>query len=197
LGEVAGVAELRNYGTTEQWSEGAKKQWSKAAKQQRNTGTKQDQRACSLSSWFLIFALAISRGRHMPKQNTQPFQIALIITEPPDSALGEFGIQDRNQSLHAGKPFDGGLKLYCTIEARFSQESVDFRGQFVHGPVGDRFVYLAWRGPDGNWRRRMKVQLGGITTDMINAANDKTLVARIRRIDSSRAKLQTADWVAE
>jgi hypothetical protein len=43
----------------------------------------------------------------------------------------------------------------------------------------------------------MKVQLGGITTDMINAANDKTLVARIRRIDSSRAKLLTADWVAE
>ncbi len=133
----------------------------------------------------------------MPKQPTRPFQIALIVAEPPDSALGEFGIQDRNQSLHAGKPVEGGLELRCTIEALFGQESVDYRGQFVHGPVGDRFVYLALRRPDGTWVRRMKVRLGGITREQIDATKGAKLRATIARLDSSRAKLQTEDWAVE
>ena len=133
----------------------------------------------------------------IPKPHALPVQIRLIIAEPPDSALGEFGIQDRNQSLHTGQLVDGGLALECTIEALFKPESVDFRGPFVHGPVGDRFVYLAWRRPEGTWIRRMKVALGGLTSGLIEDAQGATLVAHIQRIDSSRAKLQTHDWRRE
>ena len=133
------------------------------------------------------------------KRNPQSLQLVLILEEPPGVGLGEFGLQERNQSLLAGKPVGAGLELRCTIEALIGQESIDFRGQFVHGPVADRFLYLALRGANGAWVRRMKVGLGGITHALISTAHadGTTLVATITRMDSSRAKLQTADWRKE
>ena len=57
---------------------------------------------------------------------------------------------------------------------RSDDGSFDFRGRFVHGPRGDRFLYLNWVnvGPDGSPRlfRRAKVTLTEIDPGLVEQA---------------------------
>ena len=51
--------------------------------------------------------------------------------------------------------------------------SPNFLGQFVHGPVGGRFLYLVWFNKKGEWRtmfRRAKINLQHLGWLEINAA---------------------------
>jgi hypothetical protein len=54
---------------------------------------------------------------------------------------------------------------------RFADGSFDFRGRFVHGPRGDRYLYLNWVDvmSDGSPRlfRRAKVMLTGIDPGLV------------------------------
>jgi hypothetical protein len=61
----------------------------------------------------------------------------------------------------------------------------DFRGPFVHGPKGDRFLYLAWVGRrDGATIARIKLRLGEIDPALIRqaAAGGATLTGRLRLV---------------
>jgi hypothetical protein len=58
-------------------------------------------------------------------------------------------------------------------------EQPDFRGPFVQGPVGGRFIYLdigTYSGSREGWSGRLKIPLTGITWAMVTAAKLQTVV---------------------
>jgi Family of unknown function (DUF5990) len=62
----------------------------------------------------------------------------------------------------------------------------NFRGQFVQGPTGGRFIYInsgTYAGhSDSRWSRRAKVPLSGITWDLIEEALSKSSAVLEARI---------------
>jgi hypothetical protein len=62
-----------------------------------------------------------------------------------------------------------------TVGYLLADGALDFRGPFVQGPRGARFVYINSGGladqANSGWRRRAKIALGGISSDLINALN--------------------------
>jgi hypothetical protein len=65
----------------------------------------------------------------------------------------------------------------------------DFRGRFVHGPRGDRFLYLNWGtvAEDGTFSmfRRAKLILDAIPAELVDqaASSDRHLVASVNLTD--------------
>jgi hypothetical protein len=65
------------------------------------------------------------------------------------------------------------------LEVRALHEAggIDFRGKFVHGPRGDRFVYLNWGtvDTDGTFTlfRRAKIILNAIPSELVEDALDR------------------------
>jgi hypothetical protein len=59
---------------------------------------------------------------------------------------------------------NGALVFTCPVQVRPRQDDAppDFAGPFVHGPRGDRFLYLSLRGDDGRWVKRLKIPLAEI-----------------------------------
>ena len=100
----------------------------------------------------------------------------------------DYGLQKGRGSIYETvqtQRSDGGdLRFEFDAEIKASGAATDFRGPFVQGPAGGRFVYLdigAYAGQTGTpWSRRMKVPLGGITADMIrHAARGAVLEASV------------------
>jgi Family of unknown function (DUF5990) len=62
-----------------------------------------------------------------------------------------------------------------TVNCLLIEDAPDFRGSFVQGPRGGRFVYInagELAGQAGSpWRRRAKISLGGISASLITALN--------------------------
>ncbi len=62
-----------------------------------------------------------------------------------------------------------------TVNCLLIEDAPDFRGPFVQGPRGGRFVYInagELAGQSGSpWRRRAKISLGGISASLIAAFN--------------------------
>ncbi len=73
-------------------------------------------------------------------------------------------------------PGDAGEAVFeMTVEAvRRDDGDLDFRGPFVHGKRGDRFLYLSWGvlGPDGRFAmfRRAKLRFSDIAAPDIDRA---------------------------
>lgn len=71
------------------------------------------------------------------------------------------------------------LEFYLQVEIKgtsHTHESPDFRGPFVQGPVGGRFIYLdigSYAG-GGGWSGRIKILLAGITWDQAAAGVELT-----------------------
>ena len=61
-------------------------------------------------------------------------------------------------------------------------ETVDFRGPYVHGPKGDRFLYLAWiHLKSREAMARIKLKLSDIDPELLaSAAEGGVLTARVR-----------------
>jgi hypothetical protein len=108
----------------------------------------------------------------------------------------EFGLQSRKGELRAGTPTpDGGLLYTCEARARAKPDgTLDCTGEFVHGPTGERFLYISFRHRDGGgdpWVRRTKVLL------------PKSIDAQARRLsarvaDQGTSRVQFRDgWKAE
>jgi hypothetical protein len=86
---------------------------------------------------------------------------------------------------------------------RSADGSFDFRGQLVHGPRGDRFLYLNWVNvmPDGSPRlfRRAKIMLTGIDPGLVEQAvtADGVLACTVNLTDAkgnpSCARFRPAD----
>jgi hypothetical protein len=100
-----------------------------------------------------------------------------IILEAPPPGV-DFGLQKGRGSAYETvqtQRSDGAdLRFEFTAGARAAGSSADFRGPFIQGPAGGRFVYIdigTCAGQAGTpWNRRLKIPLKGITSDMIRRA---------------------------
>jgi hypothetical protein len=134
--------------------------------------------------------------------NTKPTQVRLLITcEPPpashDGQPTEFGLQDKQQALHAGTLLpDGALRFACDVAVKphATTGAPDFGGQFVHGPAGARFLYLGWRPIGGAWIKRFKIPLAPISWHQAAAGQADGLAARVDTTRSGTVALLGAGW---
>jgi hypothetical protein len=110
-----------------------------------------------------------------------------IVLQAPPADI-DYGLQKGRGSIYETvqtQRSDGGdLTFEFDAEIKASGAASDFRGPFVQGPAGGRFVYIdigACAGQAGTpWSRRLKVPLGGITAEMIRrAASDAVLEASV------------------
>ena len=103
-----------------------------------------------------------------------------IVLEAPPSGVA-FGVQKGHGSGYETVQIQQSRGNDLTFE--FSVEptgenvdgGADFRGPFVQGPRGGRFVYLdigtAAGQHDSPWSRRLKIPLSGITTTLLRRAS--------------------------
>ena len=135
--------------------------------------------------------------------NSTPTRVRLRITcEAPPPALHqgqptEFGLQDKQQALHAGVRLAGGaLRFDCelAIKPHAATGAPDFSGAFVHGPASARFLYLGWRPPGGAWIKRFKIPLAPIGWEQIAAGQAGALDARVSAARSGTVALLGAGW---
>ena len=90
----------------------------------------------------------------------------------PASRAFTFGLQANRGDIVAGTcGRDGGFvfDFALTLKAGAAGQPV-FTGRFASGPSDDRFVYLAWRAPEGDYINRVKGRLGSIEWAMIEQA---------------------------
>lgn len=79
-----------------------------------------------------------------------------------------------------------------TMRALHSDDGqIDFRGPFVHGKRGDRFLYLSWGEllPDGRFRmfRRAKLQLSALAElDLADAEGAGTMIEAVVNLTGPR-----------
>lgn len=69
----------------------------------------------------------------------------------------------------------GGIRFEIPVDVVPARDGgLDFRGPFVHGRPGDRFLYLVWEGREngGDYRgfRRAKLLLKTVPSDILTAA---------------------------
>jgi hypothetical protein len=96
-----------------------------------------------------------------------------IVLETPPAGVA-FALQKGRGSVYdtvQTQRSDGGdLRFEFTAELKPAAADADFRGPFVQGPAGGRFVYVdigTLAGQIGSpWSRRLKVPLTGISTGM-------------------------------
>lgn len=128
-------------------------------------------------------------------------QLRLICIDPPalpDDSVVEFGLQDKQQKLHAGTPLpNGALQFDFAVEVQ-TTEGVKFSGPFAHGTKDTPFVYLGLRPRQAGaaWIKRIKVTLKGITPAQVNAAieNDRPLQATVSGQGAATVPLLEA-WI--
>jgi len=84
------------------------------------------------------------------------------------------GLQDGDEVLHQGTPFDGGETFDLALVARpGSGGGPVLSGPFAHGPPAGRFLYLSWRNSTGPYARRLKLSLEGIGWDLIRTSAER------------------------
>ena len=101
-----------------------------------------------------------------------------IVLQTPPAGV-DYGLQKGRGSLfetvQKQRSTGGDLRFEFVAEPRGATSTADFRGPFVQGPAGGRFVYIdigASAGQAGTpISRRLKVPLTGITADMIGRAS--------------------------
>jgi len=88
---------------------------------------------------------------------------------------GAFGVQDKAGVLHPGTSRGAHVTVFdFELQVRpGSGDSVVLSGDFAHGPPAQRFVYLGWREPAGNFAQRLKIPLSAIAAADVRAAQDR------------------------
>ena len=109
----------------------------------------------------------------------------IVLESPPagvDYALQK-GHGSASETVQSQRSTGADLRFEFTVQMRPSGAAADFRGPFVQGPAGGRFVYIGigqYAGqPDTPWSRRLKVPLTGMTADTIRRASGALLEARV------------------
>jgi hypothetical protein len=124
-------------------------------------------------------------SRPARKSASHGLRLRIVCLRPPDPEQhgAKFGLQEKRAGdwiLWPGKRQRNGdfvFEFECEVT---HSPSPDFRGQFIHGKRGERFVYLSWE-PDG-WKpgtpepgpphcvRRMKIHLKSISSPQVESA---------------------------
>lgn len=97
------------------------------------------------------------------------------------------GIQRGKEVLDAVPSSSEEIRFDASFEVIQGDDAVDFRGPYVHGPKGDRFLYLAWVGiRDGEMVARIKLRLNDIGPGLLAAAirDGGTLVATLPLVNA-------------
>ena len=102
--------------------------------------------------------------------------LRIVLQQPPagvDFALQK-GRGSAYETVQKQRSKGEDLEFNFSVTVRTGKEDLpDFAGPFVQGPSGDRFVYLdigTYAGQTNtSWTRRLKIPLGGITWDIVNA----------------------------
>ena len=97
-------------------------------------------------------------------------------TPPPGVDYGlQKGRGSAAETVQTQRSDGSDLHFGFTAGVRAAGSSPDFRGPFIQGPAGGRFVYIcigACAGQtDTPFSRRLKIPLTGITSDMIRRAS--------------------------
>jgi hypothetical protein len=100
-----------------------------------------------------------------------------IILEKPLAGV-DFGVQkgkgNSYETIQKQRSKGKDLTFEFTVRVRTASEAPNFLGHFVHGPTGERFIYIDIGTCAGQtetaWSRRLKIPLRGITSDMIERA---------------------------
>ena len=91
----------------------------------------------------------------------------------------EVGVQRRGEVEQTVPGDASAASFLLDLDVTRSPDGVDFRGPYVHGRKGERFLYLSWgrRGGDGGHEmfRRAKLHLSAIDTVQVNRAVDEEL----------------------
>ena len=123
--------------------------------------------------------------------------ICIIVSQPPTCLPGAgIGLADQSQHLQPGIPTAAGSLSYtCTLTLLHHPrlEVLDFRGGYVHGKVGERFLYLSHGtlGADGRWvwHQRWKLMLGSLPPQRIDSAGVEGVTATIPQLSGTRPTL--------
>ena len=132
---------------------------------------------------------------------TRSVRFRLICTTPPpplhEGEPAVFGLQDKRRSLDVGqrRP-DGSVAYEFVVRASRQAGSVRFSGPYIHGTAQDPFLYLSWRRGDvpGDWIKRLKISLVGITWGRIEAAAGGAIEGRVEGTGSARTPLLGEGW---
>jgi hypothetical protein len=112
----------------------------------------------------------------MAGEETVRFRLLRLGDAPatnPEGDAYDFGLQDTSDVVHPGARLpDGRLAFDFELRVRAGKNGrPNFLGPFASGPVGERFVYLAWRSiPRGVWINRVKAPLAPIDWPLIEQA---------------------------
>ena len=119
-----------------------------------------------------------------PSAETHLVRLRIICLNPPmghyEGGATEFGLQDKQQVLHAGKSQpDGSVAFDVELSAQRNEMTgaIRWRGPYVHGAPAAPFIYLSWARlapTPSRWIRRMKIPLSPITSQQIEAATSGT-----------------------
>lgn len=114
-------------------------------------------------------------------------QVTVVVTVDAFRPCGvEYGLQDKSGGLVAGDLRDGAVEFGCTITVRPGADGFGPpKGIYVHGKPGDLFLYLSFRGADGEWVRRTKIALPNLV-----AASADSLVTRVRDVGTVRLAVE-------
>lgn len=119
------------------------------------------------------------------------------------------GIQRRKDVIELVRGDAPSAAWDLTVDLAPGEGGPDFRGPFVHGRRGDRFLYLSWGTVDGDGGfemfRRAKLLLGRIAPELVRAAvrDGQRLVGTVRLTDGrglprcASVPPDAMEWTAE
>lgn len=102
---------------------------------------------------------------------TQTIPLCLICKHPHSD---NFGIQEKNKEIITGSPL-GDTQVCFDFELNVKQANggqPNFTGQFAHGTVKERFVYLTTKNDQGMIVKRIKVHLKTIRWEQVQQVLD-------------------------
>ncbi|HEY0783210.1 MAG TPA: DUF5990 family protein [Thermoanaerobaculia bacterium] len=107
------------------------------------------------------------------KPRDRDLTLRIVVVDPPPGV--QFAVQrGRDELVDRQIAGTAELRFDVAVQVRDGAGDLDFRGPFVQGKRGDRFVYVnsgtlaAQAG--STWTRRAKVKLGSITQEAVERA---------------------------
>lgn len=128
----------------------------------------------------------------------QDLKVQISVLQPPALAPGAaFGLQDQAQHLQEGTATaEGSLNFTCslTVVHRPRLDAPDYKGPYVQGKAGERFLYLSHGtlNADGRWTwiQRWKLMLASLPPELIESAGEAGLQATIRQLAGTRPLIE-------